>query len=122
MHFLLVAVLFSFSFFSSITAKINDDPTTPLQLDLTWEDPSLGSNGPMKQPILAPTVYQIGHELLFGETHSDYILQILDDDQVLFETTVLSAESTTILPSALSGTYELRLFVGIYCFVGEITL
>jgi hypothetical protein len=61
--------------------------------------------------------------LYFPETHAEFFLTLTDEDEnVVFTTTVYDTDTQVVLPSSLSGTYELRLYTGIYCFVGEITL
>jgi hypothetical protein len=55
--------------------------------------------------------------------HPDYILYIKDEDgDVVFTTTVYSAQTQVVLPSTLSGDYEVELVMGNWLFTGYITL
>jgi hypothetical protein len=55
--------------------------------------------------------------------HPDYILYIKDEDgDVVFTTTVYSAQTQVVLPSTLSGDYEVELVMGNWLFTGWINL
>ncbi len=57
--------------------------------------------------------------------HPDYVLNIKDEDgDTVYTTVVYSAQTQTVLPSALSGEYELRLipFSATYYYREYITI
>ena len=58
------------------------------------------------------------------ESHADFTLQVvsLDDESVVFETSVPSSVSEVQLPSYLTGEYELRLYTDSFLFAGYIDL
>lgn len=73
-----------------------DDPTTTIK-----------PPGRSSEEII---VYLDDHTLYFGdESHPAYILTLLDDDGIVWQTTVDEAATSVVLPSNLSGTYQLRL-------------
>ena len=84
--------------------------------------------GPMlppapKTPIVPPEVSIDGNVLYFLNSHEAFALTLTDaNDNVVYTTDVSSTDTQVTLPASLSGTFELRLYFDIYCFVGEITL
>lgn len=86
------------------------------------EDEPIGNGNP-KSPMLAPTVYIEDHILLFEANHADYVLNIKDENgNVVYYTVVSSTQIQVVLPSALSGNYEIELVMGYWLFKGCITL
>ena len=86
------------------------------------DDSSLG-NGHPKSPIEVPLVYIEDYTLLFAEGHPDYVLNIKDEDgDVVYTTTVYESMTQVVLPSTLSGDYEVELIMGNWIFMGYINL
>jgi hypothetical protein len=80
-------------------------------------------NGHPKSPIQPPTVYIEDYTLLFAVDHPDYILNIMDEDgAVVYSTVVYSTQTQVVLPSTLSGDYEIELVMGNWLFSGWINL
>ena len=80
-------------------------------------------NGHSKSPIQPPTVYIEDYVLTFMVDHPEYVLNIKDEDgDVVYTTTVWSTETEVILPSTLSGDYEIELVMGYWLFTGWIEL
>lgn len=76
-----------------------------------------------KSPVEVPTVYIEDYVLTFTENHPDYTLYIKDEDGfVVYSTTVWSSDTEVILPSTLSGDYEIELVMGNWLFTGWIEL
>lgn len=101
------------------------DPNNEDPISLTVEIVDHGSQLPSKpkSPITPPQVSISGHVLYFTGTHAEFVLTLTDEeDNVVFTTIVYESDTQIVLPSSLSGSYELRLYAGIYCFGGEITL
>lgn len=92
-------------------------------LTLNNEDDQPISTGNPKSPTLAPTVYIEDYTLTFENNHPDYILNIKDEEgYVVYLTVVYSTEMQVVLPSILSGDYEIELTVGNLLFTGRIHL
>ena len=69
-----------------------------------------GYPGSSKSPVNTPCVDIEGNVLTFDVGHDDYTLCIVDnDDNIVHSVYVPSMQTTVILPSSLSGDYELRL-------------
>ena len=95
----------------------------PVTLQVGYFDPS----GPMGEqprgPIDSPTVYLENYTLTFATNHPEYVLYIKDENEtVLYSTVVTSATKEVVLPSTLSGDYEIQLVTGNWCFWGYIGL
>ena len=82
------------------------------------------SNGNTKSPLLKPTGSIDGYTLFIDGINTDYTLELVDaNDAVVYSTIVPSTVSVVVLPSTLSGNYELRLYPGgSYYFYGYISL
>ena len=93
----------------------------PLSVNYDEEQPI--SHGNPKAPMLAPKVYIEDYTLLFAVDHPDYILNIMDEDgAVVYSTVVYSTQTQVVLPSTLSGDYEIQLVMGNWLFSGWINL
>ena len=115
----LLLCLFGVFFFStSWSAQV----LVPLTVCIEENDQPLG-NGYPKAPIRAPKVYIEDYTLLFAVDHPDYILNIMDEDgAVVYSTVVYSTQTQVVLPSTLSGDYEIQLVMGNWLFSGWINL
>ena len=100
-------------------------PLNSTPIVFTKEYVGFGSQLPSgpKTPIVTPEVNIDGNDLYFLGSHDEYVLTLTDqDDNVVYVTNVNATDMQISLPTSLSGTFELRLYVDIYCFVGEISL
>lgn len=87
------------------------------------DDEQPGTNGYPRSPIEVPLVYIDDHALTFEAYHPDYVLNIKDENgDVVYSTTVFSAQTQVVLPSTLSGDYEIELVMGKWLFTGWINL
>ena len=117
----MTTILLSFVFVT-MAAQTPGDGTS---ISFTTEYVGTGSQLPSgpKTPITPPEVSIYGHTLYFTGSHAEFLLTLTDeDDEVVFSTIVYDTDTQVVLPSSLTGTFELQLYYGIYCFVGEITL
>ena len=94
----------------------------PLSLHIEDDDKPLG-HGYGKPSIETPKVYIEDYTLSFGINHPEYVLIIKDENgQEVYTTTVFSTQPNVILPSTLSGNYEINLVMGNWLFSGWINL
>ena len=92
-------------------------------LSICIEDPTSLGHGHPKTPMAAPKVYIDDYTLLFEASHPEYVLNIKDEDgDVVYTTTVYSTQTQVVLPSTLSGNYQIELVMGNWLFTGYITL
>ena len=88
-----------------------------------YEDNKPIGHGNTRSPIEVPLVYIEDNILAFEAYHPDYVLNIMDENgDVVYSTTVFSTDTEVILPSTLSGDYEVNLIMGNWLFTGWINL
>lgn len=96
---------------------------SPVQVPMHIIDQSSGSSGPTYAPIRPWYITQDDYTLTLPALADDYTLELLDEDGVVVYTTfVPSGTTTVILPSTLSGDFELRLVADTYYYRGYICL
>ena len=80
------------------------------------DDKPIGHSTP-RTPISVPKVYIEDYTLSFGINHPEYVLIIKDENgQEVYTTTVFSTQPNVILPSTLSGNYEINLVMSNWSF------
>ena len=115
---LLLFLISAFIFSTSVSAQ----ELVPLTVCIE-EDDQPGGNGHPRSPNETPIVYIDDYTLLFEANHPEYILNIKDeDDEVVYSTVVYSAQTQVVLPSTLSGDYQIELVVDYWLFMGWINL
>ena len=76
---------------------------------------------PPKSPILVPEVYLDGNTLSFDSAIEGCMVQLLDEDEAVVYSSVISVGQTTlVLPSTLLGEFELQIVCGgmiFYCYI-----
>ena len=76
-----------------------------------------------RTPVMPPTVGINGHTLyLYSGCDNTEIVLIGENETEVYSTYVLEGTTQVQLPSALQGTYELRILRGQYMFYTEIEL
>jgi len=82
------------------------------------------TNIPHKSPARPWLIDLEEGELLFGDgTTSDYTLQLINaEDEVIYTCVVPAGTTSVVLPSTLTGNYELRLVGENYYYFGFIEL
>ena len=73
-----------------------------------------------KSPILIPEVTMDGRTLHFITPCTGLTLQLVQDDEVCYETVITSDHLD--IPSSITGVYELQILRGDYVFFAEIDL
>ena len=105
-----------------VTNAFAGEQGDPLDLEVKKIDDKPAIPGGIKTPILIPTVWQDGYELEIETPHAEYVLNIVSGTTVVYTVIVPANVSLVVLPSWLSGTYELQLIQGDLCFYGDIDL
>lgn len=115
---LLLMIVSAFMLSTSLWAKT----IVPLSVNIEENDQP-GGNGNPRTPIEVPLVYIEDYTLTFETNHPDYVLTLKDrDGYVVYTTTVFTTDPEVILPSTLSGNYEINLVMGNWLFIGGINL
>ena len=93
----------------------------PVSVNYDTERPAIPPMG--KAPAHAPSVWLDGHELSFPSEHPLYTLTLLQDGEEVFATIVTEGTGAIVLPSWLTGEYELVLAPeSCYYFYGIVVL
>ena len=115
---LLLLLFGAFLLSTSVSAKV----LVPLTVCIE-EDEQPGGNGHGKTSMCPPLVYLEDYTLSFEVGHPEYVLNIKDEnDNVVYTTTVYSTQTQVVLPSTLSGDYQIELVMGYWLFTGWINL
>ena len=117
-RFLTFLVILSGFFAANMFA---DDPIENITLNII-KNGSTGNGNP-RTPILVPTASLDGHTFYINGGHADFLVQLLDeDDNVVYQTVMPSDVSSIVLPSTLSGDYQIQLLWGDWMLYGWINL
>lgn len=107
----------------TLTSQAQNGPGTLIDFTVGYDDPYDASNQNPRSPNDSPTVYINDYTLTFEANHPEYVLYIRDEyETVVYSTVVTSAMTEVVLPSTLSGDYEIDLIWGSWCFWGYIEL
>ena len=80
------------------------------QIPMQIIDPSLPSGGHPYAPVRPWYITQDDYAFTLAATPEDYTLVVLDeDDEVVYSDILLSGSTMFVLPSTLSGDFEIRL-------------
>ncbi len=95
----------------------------PESVDLEYDDPENGGLGQQKTPIIIPEISLEGYTLYFYTPCDGCTLRLLDEnDNVVYSTVIPTNTTSLVLPSTLSGEYEIQIIQGNICFYGYINL
>ena len=103
----------------SVSAK----QPTDINLEAGYVDPEDEGGDPHRSPILIPEVGIDNYTLTFYTPCDGCTLRLLDEnDNIAFVTMIPVGSTTLVLPSYLSGTYQIQIISGNICFWGYIDL
>lgn len=86
-------------------------------------DPTKGHTGIPKAPVLKPRVIQDGHALLLISGCDESTLVILNEfGNEVFSAYITEGCSSINIPAAITGSCEIHIHRGIYCFYTQIEL
>ena len=95
----------------------------PINVPMHFINESGISKGKTKSPIRPLVITQDGNTLTLPATGVDYMLQLFDEDGTLVYTAFVPRGTTqVVLPSTLSGLYEIRLVADTYYYIGYLNL
>ncbi len=89
-----------------------------LQMGIIDDVPLTPGNG--KAPMRKPTIYQDGYTLTLSNVHPEYIINIVQGEDVVFSTIIPEGVVTYELPAYLTGDYTIQFVSGNFCFYGFI--
>lgn len=105
---------------SSVSVKA--DPTD-ITFGVRYEDPTDPKDDNPRSPILVPEVGIEDYTLTFYTPCDGCVLRLVDEnDAVVYSTIIPTGTISLVLPSYLSGEYEIQIIQGNICFWGYIEL
>lgn len=94
-----------------------------LNLQVCIFDPTEDYEPLEKGPIVIPSVNLEDHTLYFATSCDGCTLRLVDaNDNVVYSTVIPTGTTSLVLPSSLSGEYEIQIIQGNLCFYGYIYL
>ena len=95
----------------------------PMQIPIRIIDPGASSEGSTLAPPRPWYITQDDYVLTLPAFEEDYTLELRDENDVVIYTDYVPAGTTqVVLPSTLSGDFELRLVADTYYYIGYISL
>jgi hypothetical protein len=86
-------------------------------------DPTEETEPIEKEPILVPSVSLEGYTLIFITPCDGSTLRLVDaNDNVVYSTVIPTGATSLVLPSSLSGEYQIQIIQGNLCFYGVSTI
>lgn len=117
-HFLIISLLTAMLSLTSVSVYA-DPIEIPLQIN--YVDPNDGNLGQQKGSVPIPSISLDDYSLIFNTPCDGYTLRLLDEDGFVIYSVVIPTDTTSlILPSWLSGEYEIQIIQGSFCFHGYI--
>ena len=111
----LIMALFPLSFFCLNASAFE------IELQVGYFDPNVDKPKDPRSAILIPQVEIEDNVLNFNTPIDGYTLRLLDEDGYVVFTTIIPIGTTSmVLPSYLSGEYEIQIIQGNLCFYGYI--
>ncbi|MBO7045898.1 MAG: hypothetical protein J6W38_06040 [Prevotella sp.] len=99
--------------------KVCGDVTLQVRID----DPTEDYEPLQKGPFEVPSVCLEGYSLYFATSCDGCTLRLVDaNDNVVYSTVIPTGTTSLVLPSSLSGEYEIQIIQGNLCFYGFINL
>ena len=110
-----LALILASSFSGVMAQEVGDE----IDLEVGIVDPTGGHEPFEKGPVLVPSVSLDGHTLYFATSCDGCTLRLLDENDVVVYSTIIPTGTTSlVLPSYLSGEYEIQIIRGNICFWG----
>lgn len=80
----------------------------PVELQIEFDDPTADQGKPQKGPVHVPELSIENYTLTFSTPCYGWTLTLVDENDNVAYTTIITSDSL-VLPSTLSGDYQLRL-------------
>lgn len=118
--FLLLALTMAMLSLSSVRVSA---ASTPIPLTGEYIDPNKGQLGGHRSQTIVPELEIDDYTLFFMTPCDGCVLRLLDENRdVVYSTVIPDSAVSLVLPSYLSGEYEIQIIQGSICFWGYINL
>lgn len=104
--------------------SVNSTYAEEKKIDLSVEivDETTYYPGRGKAPLRMPRIYQNRYKLTLSGSHPEYIINIVQDDEVVYSSVIPAGVTEFELPSYLNDECTIQLINGRFCFYGQIIL
>lgn len=103
-----------------IIASEKEQISLNIDVEVIDEEPAI--SGPRKTIVRIPRIYQDGYKLTLSSFHPEYIINIVQDDEVVYSSVIPAGVTEFELPSYINGECVIQLIKGKFCFWGNISL
>lgn len=95
----------------------------PISLDtkVIDEEAAMSGHG-NKVPMRMPSIYQDGYTLTLSSFHPEYIINIVQDGEIVYTSIIPAGVTVFELPAYVSGECAVQFISGRFCFTGYIVL
>lgn len=106
---------------SLVPSSVFAELSLPIEMQVSEIDPTHNHGTFPKSPMMIPSISIANYTLYFDTPCDGCTLNIVDENNLVVYTLVIPSGTTSlVLPSTLSGKYELQLIRGNYLFWGVI--
>ena len=104
--------------------SVNNTYAEDIEIDLSVEIVDETTYYPErgKAPLRMPRIYQDAYKLTLSSSHPEYIINIVQDDEVVYSSVIPAGVTEFELPSYLSGECIIQFIKGRFCLWGNISL
>lgn len=114
---LMLTAMLSFTCVSVYADSIN------IAFNVRYADPNYGKDGQHRGPVQIPEISLDGNSLFFNTSCDGCTLRLLDENGIVVYSIIIPTGTTSmVLPSNLSGEYEIQIIQGNLYFYGYIFL
>ena len=89
-------------------------------VEIVDDTPQVPGKG--KAPMRIPRTYQDGYKLILSSFYPECFINIVQDDEVVYSSTIPAGVTEFDLPLYLSGECSIQLICERFCFYGQIIL
>ena len=111
-----------FLFLSALNVNSVSAEKTKIDLGVEIVDDTPVGPGHSKTPIRIPCIYHDGYNLTLSSCHPEYIINIVQDDELVYSSVIPAGVTEFELPSYLSGKCTIQFIKGRFCFWGNVSL
>ena len=97
-----------------------DKEEIPLVASIIDDYPTMPGKG--KSPLRVPSVYRDGYILTISASHPEYIINIVQDDEMVFTSVIPAGVTEFELPAYIEGECQIQFVCGRFSFIGFINL
>lgn len=117
----LLFLLFCFALFHG-KVMASEEGLLSLNIKVEKIDESPGMFGHSKTVVHTPSIYQDGYKFILSSSHPEYIINIVQDDEIVYSSVIPAGVTEFEIPSYISGECVIQFVKGRFCFWGEISL